>query len=96
MRPGEKLYEELLIKTEELDKTSNSMIFVERDQPLTMDIISEKLSCLEAAVKTGDDDAVRAALHQVVPTFKTPEEINAKASRAEEMKAVNQKVVAAS
>nr|WP_288937235.1 hypothetical protein [uncultured Blautia sp.] len=25
MRPGEKLYEELLVKTEELDKTDNSM-----------------------------------------------------------------------
>ena len=25
LRPGEKLYEELLVKTEELDKTDNSM-----------------------------------------------------------------------
>ena len=30
LRPGEKLYEELLVKTEELDKTDNSMIFIER------------------------------------------------------------------
>ena len=29
LRPGEKLYEELLVKTEELDKTENSMIFIE-------------------------------------------------------------------
>ena len=29
LRPGEKLYEELLVKTEELDKTDNSMIFIE-------------------------------------------------------------------
>lgn len=28
LRPGEKLYEELLVKTEELDKTPNSMIFM--------------------------------------------------------------------
>ena len=34
LRPGEKLYEELLVKTEELDKTPNSMIFIERDTPL--------------------------------------------------------------
>ena len=32
LRPGEKLYEELLVKTEELDKTENSMIFIERDR----------------------------------------------------------------
>ncbi|MBR6569450.1 MAG: polysaccharide biosynthesis protein [Clostridia bacterium] len=90
LRPGEKLYEELLIKTEELDKTSNSMIFVERDQPLTMDVIAGKLARLEAAVATCDDEVVRAALHEVVPTFRTPEEINASAAAAQEMQAVNQ------
>ena len=36
LRPGEKLYEELLVKTEELDKTSNSMIFIERDSALSV------------------------------------------------------------
>jgi len=35
LRPGEKLYEELLIRTEELDQTENSMIFIERDAPLS-------------------------------------------------------------
>ena len=90
LRPGEKLYEELLIKTEELDKTSSSMIFVERDKPLTMDVISGKLVRLAAAVETGDDDAVRAALHEVVPTFRTPEEINMEAATAQEMREVNQ------
>ena len=88
LRPGEKLYEELLIKTEELDKTDNSMIFIERDEPLTGDIIQQKLEVLRQAVATGDDDAVRAALHQVVPTFRTPEEVNAQANRADEMKMV--------
>jgi len=95
LRPGEKLYEELLIKTEELDKTASSMIFVERDKPETMDVIAGKLRCLEAAVETGDDEAVRAALHEVVPTFRTPEEINAEASKAAEMKAVRGKEAAA-
>ena len=95
LRPGEKLYEELLIKTEELDKTSNSMIFIERDNPLTMDVISGKLACLAAAVETGDDEAVRAALHEAVPTFKTPEEVNAQSSKAEEMKTVHGAVAAA-
>ncbi len=33
LRPGEKLYEELLMKTEKLDKTDNNMIFIERDTP---------------------------------------------------------------
>lgn len=29
LRPGEKLYEELLVKTKKFDKTENSMIFTE-------------------------------------------------------------------
>lgn len=43
LRPGEKLYEELLVKTEELDKTDNSMIFVERDTALGEEEISRRL-----------------------------------------------------
>ena len=43
LRPGEKLYEELLVKTEVLDKTDNSLIFIERDTPLT----DEEISILE-------------------------------------------------
>ena len=92
LRPGEKLYEELLIKTEELDKTSSSMIFVERDKPQPMSAIARKLEVLGAAVESGDDEKVRAALHQVVPTFKTPQEINAAAAQAEEMKEVESAV----
>lgn len=86
LRPGEKLYEELLVKTEELDKTDNSLIFVERDTPLPEKEIGEKLKMLHCACETEDDDLVRDALRQVVPTFKKPEEVNVKASESEEMK----------
>ena len=91
LRPGEKLYEELLIKSEELDKTESSMIFIERDKPLTMDVIADKLATLRQAVESGDDSAVRAALHAVVPTFRTPVEINTRAARAAEMRAVQER-----
>ena len=95
LRPGEKLYEELLIKTEELDKTTSSMIFVERDKPLAMAEIDKKLEKLTAAVESGSDEKVRAALHEVVPTFRTPEEINAEAAKSEEMNAVRENVAVA-
>ena len=39
LRPGEKLFEELLVKTEVLDKTDNHMIFIERDTPLSAEEI---------------------------------------------------------
>ena len=86
LRPGEKLYEELLIKKEDLDKTENSLIFVERDKPLCKAEIDEKLDILRAACRTGDDDAVREALKQVVPTYKSPEEVNKDAEDSDEMK----------
>ena len=85
LRPGEKLYEELLVKTEELDKTENSLIFIEKDTPLPRQEIEERLQILAAAVDTGSDDAVRRALKKVVPTYRSPEEVNAKADQAEEM-----------
>lgn len=85
LRPGEKLYEELLVRTEELDKTENNLIFIERDDPIDSRELAEKLSVLSAAVKENDDDAVKGALHRVVPTFRRPEEVNAKAQSAREM-----------
>lgn len=86
LRPGEKLYEELLVKGENLDKTENSLIFIEKDTPLAREELEEKLELLERASVTGDNEITRAALKQVVPTYRSPEEVNAHADTAEEMK----------
>ena len=85
LRPGEKLYEELLIKTEELDKTDNDMIFVERDKPLSEIEVAGKLEHLRVALDSKSNRRVKQALMSVVPTYKTPEEVNQKAINAEEM-----------
>ncbi len=90
LRPGEKLYEELLIKTEELDKTDNEMIFVERDEPLSRDKIREKLDILRRAAESEDDEAVRRALKKTVPTYKSASTVNRRAEESEEMKESNQ------
>ena len=76
LRPGEKLYEELLVKTEELDKTSNSMIFIERDSALSPEEINTRLNMLREVCETGDDSQAREVLRKAVPTFKKPEEVN--------------------
>ena len=76
LRPGEKLYEELLVKTEELDKTSNSMIFIERDSALSSEEINTRLNMLKEVCETGDDSQAREVLRKAVPTFKKPEEVN--------------------
>ena len=90
LRPGEKLYEELLIKTESLQKTDNDLIFIEHDTPLGRDEVEEKLRILASAVQESEGSVgspvVAEAMMRVVPTFRTPEEVNRRAGSSEEMK----------
>jgi len=87
LRPGEKLYEELLIKDEKLTRTESSLIFIEKDVPETDTSLEEKLSKLREAVDSGDDERTKAVLMEVVPTFKKPSEVNKDAANSSEMEA---------
>ncbi len=93
LRPGEKLYEELLIKSETLNKTENNMIFIERDKPLPREDVEKRLEVLFDAVEKSSgelgSDRVKTAMASVVPTFHDPEEVNKNAAMADEMKMVN-------
>ncbi len=93
LRPGEKLYEELLMQTETLDKTDNNMIFIERDAPLTREAVGEKLEILNKAVSVSSRELgsarIKAAIKSVVPTFREPNEINRVAESAKEMQEAN-------
>lgn len=82
LRPGEKLWEELLMKNEDLGRTENEKIFVEKDTPLSRDELTGILKILKEAAETNDDDRAREALHQTVPTYRTPEQVNAAAAEA--------------
>lgn len=90
LRPGEKLYEELLIKTESLTKTESDMIFIEHDTPFTREEVEEKLALLREAIKAAElniaDESVKAAIKSVVPTYREPGEINSESEKSEEMK----------
>ena len=77
LRPGEKLYEELLVKGEKLGKTSNEKIFIEEDEPVSGEEIEEKLRTLRKALETKSNREVKAVLKAVVPTYHAPEEVNA-------------------
>ena len=76
LRPGEKLYEELLVKDEHLKETNNKKIFIEEDEPLSMEELNEKLTTLYNAINMRSNKIAKAALHEVVPTFKDPNVIN--------------------
>ena len=70
LRPGEKLYEELLVNKDEMTKTSNEKIFIETDTVPSREEIASALEKLEAACDTCDDETVRRTLQEIVPSFK--------------------------
>ena len=86
LRPGEKLYEELLMKGESLVATEDKMIFIEKDTPYSRQEVDNKLEVLMEAVDasrhTLSPDAVKAAIKQTVPTFVEPNEINSEENLA--------------
>lgn len=77
LRPGEKLYEELLVSSANLSRTSNEKIFIEQDEAISADELNNFLNLLKEACHNSDE-AVRQALHKVVSTYKSPEEVNDK------------------
>ncbi len=76
LRPGEKLYEELLMKEEGLQKTENKKIYIGELTDLDEKDILEKLSKLQNLV---DDENtpindIKETIHEVVPTYKLKQE----------------------
>ncbi len=91
LRPGEKLYEELLIKTEELSKTENNLIFIEHDTPYSREEMDAKMQELMVICKNYesiDAERIKDVIRSLVPTYHTPDEVNREAESANEMKAV--------
>jgi FlaA1/EpsC-like NDP-sugar epimerase len=90
LRPGEKLYEELLMKTDTLTKTPNNLIFIEHTPAITREEMEQILIDLRASVvdfeEQGRFEAVKEAIKRSVPTFHEPEELNRTAARSKEMK----------
>ena len=70
LRPGEKLYEELLMSEEGLGKTTHSKIFIGKQLDIDMDSLNTKLALLKNALETNDADNIVSALKEAVPTYK--------------------------
>ena len=61
------------------------MIFVEREKPHEREEIDAKLALLRKALESENDEKVRRALKQAVPTYHAPEEVNCDATSSSEM-----------
>ena len=79
LRPGEKLYEELLIKSDELIKTANQKIFIEKQEKIDLSWMEESIAKLKDAVNSGDKEQIVNLLQEIVPTFKDPNKVNSEA-----------------
>ncbi len=76
LRPGEKLYEELLMKSEHLTATKNRKIFIEQQEAISQQTMQANLQRLRDALALEQPDEVVRVMHEIVPTFKRPEEVN--------------------
>ena len=68
LRPGEKLYEELLMDEEGITETENELIFI--GKPIKMDDADfmKKLDLLDEASK-GESDRIKEIVAEIVPTY---------------------------
>lgn len=77
LRPGEKLYEELLLDTETSRKTANNLIYIGKDEPFDAEALQASLEELRQAAE-GNEPKLRSILAKIVPTYhKAEQEVRA-------------------
>ena len=76
LRPGEKIKEELLMNEEGLKKTKNKLIFIGKQIDIDTSKFINELWKLKSAASENNDEIAINALHEIVPTFTTPEKFN--------------------
>ena len=77
LRPGEKLYEELLMSEEGLLDTKHKKIFIGRPIDFDKNDLQKYLIELRDIVLEEDDELMEQAMKNLVPTFISPEVANA-------------------
>ncbi len=70
LRPGEKLYEELLMDEEGLKKTDNQKIFTGKQIHIEKDKFIEQYNLLKESALNNDSAKTVSLLEEIVPTFK--------------------------
>ena len=73
LRPGEKLYEELLMAEEGLTQTKHDKIHIAKPMNINMDMINEKLDKLHSLLEDCNNeqkDEIKEVIKEVVPTYK--------------------------
>ena len=69
LRPGEKLYEELLMKEEGLKATKNKSIFIGKPSNFNINDIKKNIEDLLTITLNEDNRALRMKMKEIVPTY---------------------------
>lgn len=70
LRPGEKLYEELLLDEEGVESTAHKKIFIGKPIHLDYKFLQKSIDKLKIIIENPDHDEIRKNLVQIVPTYK--------------------------
>ena len=78
MRPGEKLYEELLMNEENLQATKHEKIYITQSMNFTMEDIENKLDMFRAIIhdEHTSKEEIKETMKKCVPTYREPDEVN--------------------
>jgi len=76
LRPGEKLFEELLMDEEGLNKTENQKVFIGTPIEISPEYLFESLKGLKALAENNDTKGVIKMLHELVPEYGETENVS--------------------
>ncbi|SHK23429.1 NDP-sugar epimerase, includes UDP-GlcNAc-inverting 4,6-dehydratase FlaA1 and capsular polysaccharide biosynthesis protein EpsC [Hathewaya proteolytica DSM 3090] len=69
LRPGEKLYEELLMNIADLDSTKHEKIFIEKPMEYSMEFVEKSIKDFAKVAQYGADE-IKTMMEEKVPTYK--------------------------
>ena len=69
LRDGEKLYEELLISEEGIQKTQNDLIYIARPMEFDSDHLFKRLAEVKEVIETAPNEDIVEVVKELVPTF---------------------------
>lgn len=96
LRPGEKLYEEILMAEEGLTQTQHDKIHIAKPMNIDIDMIENKLEKLRVLLETANNDdkeRIKDTIKQIVPTFRDGKELNQEKINEQHIEKVERKIM---
>ena len=77
LRPGEKLYEELLMDEEGLTETKHKKIFIGKPSEFDLDKVKMQIDEIMEIAQSNNKVLLREKLHEIVPTYNMKNDLEA-------------------